>query len=135
MKIFKILPALASLPLLLAASLASASTPTAAPAMTDRSCHLPGVVEALRCVTVTVPLDHAKPQAGALKLHVTVAPAFRQATLWGVVLGAVAAVVVVTFSILWERRSRELRLLRAQVDQLQKDLPPALPLPKDPPPA
>ena len=48
------------------------------------------------------------------------APAFRQATLWGVVLGAIAAVVVVTFSILWDRRSRELKLLRAQLDQLQK---------------
>ncbi|HEU4547501.1 MAG TPA: hypothetical protein VFR88_14510 [Microlunatus sp.] len=76
----------------------------------------------------------AAARAGNRTLDV-MAPAFRQATLWGVVLGAVAAVVVVTFSILWERRSRELRLLRAQVDQLQKDLPPALPLPKDPPPA
>jgi pimeloyl-ACP methyl ester carboxylesterase len=72
--IFKILPALLALPLLLAAGSASA----AAPAMTDRSCHLPGVVEALRCVSVTVPLDHAKPQGPTLALHVTVAPAFRQ---------------------------------------------------------
>jgi len=72
-KIFKILPALLSLPLLLATGATSA-----APAMTDRSCHLPGVVEALRCVSVTVPLEHAKPQGAALKLHVTVAPAFRQ---------------------------------------------------------
>ncbi|MEW7848960.1 alpha/beta fold hydrolase [Massilia aurea] len=73
MKIFKILPALLSLPLLLATGATAA-----APAMTDRSCHLPGVVEALRCVSVTVPLEHAKPQGAALKLHVTVAPAFRQ---------------------------------------------------------
>ena len=73
MKIFKILPALLSLPLLLATGATSA-----APAMTDRSCHLPGVVEALRCVSVTVQLEHAKPQGAALKLHVTVAPAFRQ---------------------------------------------------------
>jgi len=72
--IFKILPALLALPLLLAAGSASA----AAPAMTDRSCHLPGVVEALRCVSVTVPLDHAQPQGPTLALHVTVAPAFRQ---------------------------------------------------------
>ena len=70
-------------------------------------------------------------RAGNRTLDV-LAPAFRQATLWGVVLGAVAAVVAVTFSILWERRSRELKLLRAQVDQLQKDLPPALPVPTDP---
>ena len=74
MTIFKILPALLALPLLLAAGSASA----AAPAMTDRSCHLPGVVEALRCVSVTVPLDHAQPQGPTLALHVTVAPAFRQ---------------------------------------------------------
>ena len=53
----------------------------------------------------------------------------------GVVLGGIAAVVVVTFSILWERRSRELKLLRAQVDQLQKELPPALPVPTEPPKA
>jgi hypothetical protein len=74
----------------------------------------------------------AAARAGNRTLDV-LAPAFRQATLWGVVLGAVAAVVAVTFSILWERRSRELKLLRAQVDQLQKDLPPALPVPTDPP--
>ncbi len=73
-------------------------------------------------------------RAGNRTLDV-LAPAFRQATLWGVVLGAVAAVVVVTFSILWERRSRELKLLRAQVAQLQKDLPPALPAPAEPPKA
>jgi pimeloyl-ACP methyl ester carboxylesterase len=46
---------------------------------TSRSCHLPGAEEALRCVTVPVALDYAKPQAGSLKLHVTVAPAFREA--------------------------------------------------------
>ena len=68
MTIFKILPALLALPLLLVAGSASA----AAPAVTDRSCHLPGVVEALRCVSVTVPLDHAKPQGPTLALHVTV---------------------------------------------------------------
>jgi pimeloyl-ACP methyl ester carboxylesterase len=44
-----------------------------------RSCHMPGAEEALRCVTVPVALDYAKPQAGSLKLHVTVAPAFREA--------------------------------------------------------
>jgi hypothetical protein len=76
--------------------------------------------------------DGAAARAGNRTLDV-LAPAFRQATLWGVVLGALAAVVVVTFSILWERRSRELKLLRAQVDQLQKDLPPALPVSQDKP--
>ncbi|WP_426209968.1 alpha/beta fold hydrolase [Massilia sp. TWP1-3-3] len=44
-----------------------------------RSCHLPGSEEALRCVTVPLPLDYAKPAGPTLKLHVTVAPAFREA--------------------------------------------------------
>ena len=72
----------AALPLLLAAGAASAApTPAApAPAATARNCHLPGSVEALRCVGVSVPLDYAEPRAGTLKLHVTVAPAFRQGT-------------------------------------------------------
>lgn len=55
-----------------------AAEPT--PAVSARSCHLPGVVDALRCVSMDVPLDHARPQAGSLKLHVTVAPAHRQGT-------------------------------------------------------
>ncbi len=46
----------------------------------ERSCHLPGATEALRCVSLTVPLDYARPAAGSLKLHVAVAPAFRQGT-------------------------------------------------------
>lgn len=75
MKKSAILSAILSIPLLLAGGLVSA-----APAKTERSCHLPGVVEALRCVTVSVPLDYAKPQAESLKLHVTVAPAYRQGT-------------------------------------------------------
>jgi hypothetical protein len=68
-------------------------------------------------------------QAGDRTMDVT-APGFRYASLWGVVLGAIAAVVVIVVSILWERRSRELKLLRARVDQLEKELPPALPVPK-----
>lgn len=70
-------------------------------------------------------------QAGDRTMDVT-APGFRYASLWGVVLGTLAAVVVVTVSILWERRSRELKLLRARVDQLEQELPPALPLPDQP---
>ncbi len=78
---FKILPAILCLPLLATSPASAQSAASApAPAMTERSCHMPGVVEALRCVTVDVPLDHAKPQSGALKLHVTVAPAYRQGT-------------------------------------------------------
>jgi pimeloyl-ACP methyl ester carboxylesterase len=44
-----------------------------------RSCHLPGSEEALRCIKLPVPLDYAKPDAGRIELHVTVAPAFREA--------------------------------------------------------
>jgi pimeloyl-ACP methyl ester carboxylesterase len=43
-----------------------------------RSCHLPGIEEALRCVAVAVPLDAQRPGGPALTLHVTVAPAFRE---------------------------------------------------------
>lgn len=69
--------------------------------------------------------------AGDRTMDVT-APGFRYASLWGVVLGALAAVVVVTVSILWERRSRELKLLRARVEDLEKELPPALPVQAQP---
>ncbi|SFC63067.1 alpha/beta fold hydrolase [Massilia yuzhufengensis] len=84
MKTRTIFPAAA---LWLAASAASAAAPGAAapaagakPTVATRSCHLPGVVDALRCVTINVPLDHAKPGAGSIKLHVTVAPAHREGT-------------------------------------------------------
>ena len=43
-----------------------------------RSCHLPGAEGALRCVAIPVPLDYAKPDTKSLKIHVTVAPAFRE---------------------------------------------------------
>lgn len=76
----------------------------------------------------------AAARAGNRTLDV-LAPGFRQATLWGVVIGAVAAVAVVLLAIVWDRRTRELKLLRAQVDQLHKDLPPALPVSTDPPSA
>lgn len=42
-----------------------------------RRCHLPGVEETLRCYDLPVPL--AAPNGPALTLHVTVAPAFREA--------------------------------------------------------
>jgi pimeloyl-ACP methyl ester carboxylesterase len=65
----------AALGLLLSAP--SLAAPAAAAA--GRSCHLPGSQEALRCITVPVALDYANARAGSLKLHVTVAPAFREA--------------------------------------------------------
>jgi len=52
---------------------AARTTPPAA-----RSCHLPGAEGALRCLTVPVPLDYGKPAAGSLRIHVTIAPAFRE---------------------------------------------------------
>jgi len=76
----KLLPQACALMLtwLMAAGVAGAATQASAKA--ERSCHLPGVSEALRCVTVNVPLDYATPAQASLKLHVTVAPAFRQGT-------------------------------------------------------
>jgi len=61
---------------LLAATVLACSLAHAAPA-SPRSCHLPGVEEALRCFTLPVPL--AAPDGPTLPLHVTVAPAFREA--------------------------------------------------------
>jgi pimeloyl-ACP methyl ester carboxylesterase len=60
---------------LLTASIpATAASPT--PPAQTRSCHLPGVEEALRCLTLPVPLEPGKP--ATLNLHVTIAPALRQ---------------------------------------------------------
>ncbi|WLI89735.1 alpha/beta fold hydrolase [Massilia sp. R2A-15] len=61
--------ALTALALLPAASQAAAPT---------RACHLPGAEEPLRCVSLPVALDYAKPDGAKLKLHVTIAPAFRE---------------------------------------------------------
>lgn len=58
-------------------SLLAAHAATAAVA--TRPCHLPGVEEPLRCVTLQVPLDHGHPGDRVLPLHVAVAPAFREA--------------------------------------------------------
>ena len=44
-----------------------------------RPCHLPGSEEPLRCIDVPVALDHQAPQGATLTLHVTLAPAFREA--------------------------------------------------------
>jgi pimeloyl-ACP methyl ester carboxylesterase len=48
-------------------------------AQQGKSCHLPGAEEALRCVTLPLPLDYSKPSGDKLSLHVTIAPAFREA--------------------------------------------------------
>lgn len=44
-----------------------------------KSCHLPGAEEALRCLVLPVPRDYGKRAGPALQLHVTIAPAFREA--------------------------------------------------------
>lgn len=56
----------------------------ASAAVATHTCHLPGVEEPLRCLTLTVPLARPAPGSAAtggstLDLHVTVAPAFREA--------------------------------------------------------
>ena len=57
----------------------AAGGPEAARAKPEaRTCHLPGAEGALRCVAIPVPLDYAKPDTKSLKIHVTVAPAFRE---------------------------------------------------------
>ena len=71
MKTRSILPSL--LALLVATGAAAAGAKPEA-----RSCHLPGAEGSLRCVAIPVPLDYAKPDTKSLKIHVTVAPAFRE---------------------------------------------------------
>jgi pimeloyl-ACP methyl ester carboxylesterase len=57
---------------------APAAQAAASHGLQQRSCHLPGAEEALRCVSVPVALDYNTPGAASLVLHVTVAPAFRE---------------------------------------------------------
>ena len=63
------------LALLTAGQAAAAPKPVA---LQGRSCHLPGSEEALRCLQLALPLDYAQAGGPTLKLHVTVAPAFRE---------------------------------------------------------
>jgi pimeloyl-ACP methyl ester carboxylesterase len=72
---FRFAPAL---PLLLAAQLLPSVTLAAPAPQVGRTCHLPGSEEALRCVTVQVPLDYAKP-GKTIAIHATVAAAYREA--------------------------------------------------------
>lgn len=78
MKISPILPALLALLLSGSAALAAPAPATPATKLAPRGCHLPGEEDALRCLAVPVPLDYARPAAGSLNLHVTIAPAFRE---------------------------------------------------------
>ena len=55
-----------------------AAADAAAPAAAGRTCHLPGIRRTAALPSVPVPLDYAKPRPAAMKLHVTVAPAFRE---------------------------------------------------------
>jgi pimeloyl-ACP methyl ester carboxylesterase len=67
----------ACLSLIAATALILSAPVHAAPAAKPRGCHLPGVEEALRCYMLPVTL--AAPGGPTLNLHVTVAPAFREA--------------------------------------------------------
>lgn len=62
----------------LCALLSSGAASAKPVAQHGKSCHLPGAEEALRCVTLALPLDYSQPKGETLKLHVTVAPAFRE---------------------------------------------------------
>lgn len=77
MKTRSILPVV--LALLVSSGALAAGAPAAAGSRPEaRTCHLPGAEGALRCLAVPVPLDYARPAAKDLKIHVTVAPAFRE---------------------------------------------------------
>jgi len=73
-----ILPTLLALLCAAGTAGAAAAEPARPAPPAARGCHLPGTEDALRCFSVSVPLDYAKPAAGKLTIHVTVAPAFRE---------------------------------------------------------
>jgi pimeloyl-ACP methyl ester carboxylesterase len=68
-----------ALPLLLATPLLAAlwTPPAHAAPEAGRTCHLPGAEEALRCISVPVPLDYARP-GKTTTIHVTIAAAYRE---------------------------------------------------------
>lgn len=72
-------------------------------------------------------------QAGNRTMDVD-APGFRYATVWGAVIGGVLAIIVIGLVFFWQRRSEELKLLRARLEQLEAEVKPALPVRADPPP-
>lgn len=69
-----------SLPLLLLPALLWLAPPAQAASLAraGQTCHLPGMEEGLRCLTVAVPSSYAAPGGAQIKLHVTIAPAFRE---------------------------------------------------------
>jgi len=71
-----ILSALLAVALAAPPALAAPANPAGQPQA--RSCHMAGVEEALRCIKLPVALDYARPAAGTLSLHVTVAQALRE---------------------------------------------------------
>lgn len=54
----------------------AAAIPSAPP---GRTCHLAGYDQSLRCISVAVPLDYRTPDGEKIQLHVTLAPALREA--------------------------------------------------------
>nr|WP_269106720.1 alpha/beta fold hydrolase [Massilia sp. TS11] len=49
-------------------------------AQLGKACHLPGTEDTLRCLQVAVPRDYTGAAAGQLQLHITIAPAYREAS-------------------------------------------------------
>jgi pimeloyl-ACP methyl ester carboxylesterase len=73
---------IAAIWLALAGSLCVVGPAQAAPApaqVRGVTCHLPGYTEQLRCFSVPAPLKYQQPNGEKIVLHVTVAPAFREA--------------------------------------------------------
>ena len=64
---------------LLAVTWLSCTASAAFAAQPGNICHLPGYDQALRCISVHVPLDYRHPQGEQLALHVTLAAALREA--------------------------------------------------------
>ena len=63
---------------LLALVLATPIAQAAPKSNPGRTCHLPGIEESLRCVTINVPSNYGANGGPAIALHVTVAPSFRE---------------------------------------------------------
>ncbi len=74
------LPTIAGL-MLSAAMLSCSTNAGAAPASSQpgHSCHLPGYDQTLRCIDVMVPVDYQHAEDAKMTLHVTLAPALREA--------------------------------------------------------
>lgn len=74
-----LLPLLCLVPVLHGAAAATPAVPATPAKPGGSTCHLPGAEEGLRCFEVPSALEAAQPNGPSLTIHVTVAPAYRQA--------------------------------------------------------